>query len=69
MPRLTPDTTLRRSIEKSDLTLAELGRIAKVDRSSISRYVRGERDLTFAAASRLMQVLGLRVVQEEENVR
>ena len=50
---------LRERIEESDLSLRELGRLAGIDVSQLSRFINEQRDLTLAAAGRLCHVLGL----------
>ena len=53
---------LRGAIQDSGQSLNQLGKQAGVDHGRLSRFVRGERDLTLAAAGRLCHVLGLRLV-------
>jgi transcriptional regulator with XRE-family HTH domain len=50
---------LRHAIQASGLSLSHLGRQVGVDHSRLSRFLRGERDLTLDAVDRLCQVLGL----------
>jgi len=50
---------IRRAIRESGLPLNQLATRCGVDRGRLSRFVRGERDLTLAAADRLCCVLGL----------
>jgi plasmid maintenance system antidote protein VapI len=52
-----PDT-LRRTIRESGLSYAALARLADIDPRQASRFVEGF-DLTFEAASRIGQALGL----------
>ena len=53
--------TLRRSIKESRKSLSELARDSGVDASRLSRFVRGERDLTFTAAAAVAEAVGLRL--------
>ena len=59
---------LRQAILASGRSLSQLGRQAAIDHSRLSRFLRGERDLTLEAADRLCQVLGLVVVGVEPPV-
>ena len=52
---------IRRAIETSGLSLNQLGVVSGVDRGRLSRFMRGERDLTLTAAARLCEVLGLHI--------
>ena len=52
---------IRRAIETSGLSLNQLGVVSGVDRGRLSRFMRGERDLTLNAAARLCEVLDLHV--------
>jgi transcriptional regulator with XRE-family HTH domain len=54
---------LRKAVEESGLSMTELARISGVDRSQISRFVRGERLLALDAASKLCEALGLRITR------
>lgn len=68
--RLAPTVTvpghitsaLREAIEASGLPLAELQRRTGVDRSQLSRFLRGERSLTVRSMDALATELGLRLV-------
>jgi transcriptional regulator with XRE-family HTH domain len=53
---------LRKVIQGSGYTLNQLGKKSRVSQSQLSRFVRGERDLTFDAASRVADVLGVQFV-------
>jgi transcriptional regulator with XRE-family HTH domain len=53
---------LRDAIRQDGRTLAELAEASGVDPSRLSRFVRGQRDLTFNAAVRLCDALGIRLV-------
>ena len=56
----------RRSIQASGLSLSELARRSGVDHSRLSRFVRGERDLTLDAVDRLCAVLGVGFTEPEQ---
>ena len=53
---------LREAIQESGLSLNQLGRQAGIDHSRLSRFVRGERDLTLDSVDKLCRVLGLHLV-------
>jgi transcriptional regulator with XRE-family HTH domain len=50
---------VRQAIQDSPLSLLELGQRSGVNQSQLSRFVRGERGLTLAAAAKVCEVLGL----------
>jgi transcriptional regulator with XRE-family HTH domain len=50
---------VRQAVKDSGLSLSELARRSGVDVSRISRFVEGHRGLTFAAAARVCEALGL----------
>ena len=50
---------LRRAIQKSGQSLNQLSKACGVDRSRLSRFLRGERDLTLTAAGRVCETLGI----------
>jgi transcriptional regulator with XRE-family HTH domain len=54
---------VREGIRSSGQSLNELGKKAGIDHGRLSRFVRGERDLTLSAAARLCAVLGLQLVK------
>ncbi|MDX1632893.1 MAG: helix-turn-helix transcriptional regulator [Thermoanaerobaculia bacterium] len=54
--------TLREAIDASGLPLTELQRRTGVDRSQLSRFMRGERSLTLQSVDSLADELGLRLV-------
>ncbi len=56
---------LRQTIRDSGRTLNNLGRQAGIDSGRLSRFMRGERDLTGAAMAKLCAALGLRLVGTE----
>jgi transcriptional regulator with XRE-family HTH domain len=56
---------LKEAIRRSGESLNHLGRRAGVDDGSLSRFIRGERDLTLATADRLCKALGLKLVAGE----
>lgn len=49
----------RVAIEKSDLTLKELGKRSKVDVSQLSRFMREERGLSIKTAEKVAKVVGI----------
>lgn len=53
---------LRKAIETSGRSLSELGRVSGVNNSQLSRFMRGERSLTVAAAGRICEALDLHLV-------
>lgn len=54
--------SLREAIDASGLPLAELQKRTGLDRSQLSRFMRGERSLTLTSVDRLADELGLRLV-------
>jgi plasmid maintenance system antidote protein VapI len=54
---------LRALIGDARLSVYDLARDANVDRSILSRFLRGERTITLETADRLAKVLKLRLVQ------
>jgi transcriptional regulator with XRE-family HTH domain len=50
---------VRQAIQDSPLSLLELGQRSGVNQSQLSRFLRGERGLTLAAAAKVCEVLGL----------
>jgi plasmid maintenance system antidote protein VapI len=60
---------IRRGIRESGLTLVDLGRAADVSPSQLSRFVRGERDLTLSVGLRVAEALGLRLVKPRRKKR
>jgi transcriptional regulator with XRE-family HTH domain len=50
---------LREAIRKSGESLNQLGERSGLDSARLSRFMRGERDLTLSAAEKLCQALGL----------
>lgn len=53
---------LLKALQSTDLSLRELARRAEIDVSQLSRFVKGQRDLTLEAAARLGKVLGLQTI-------
>jgi hypothetical protein len=49
---------LRDAIRDSGIGIRELGRMAEIDPSRISRFMRGERSIDVIAASAICQALG-----------
>jgi transcriptional regulator with XRE-family HTH domain len=56
---------LRDAITHSGLSVSQLGKAARVDAARLSRFLRGERDLTLTAATQLCRVLGLRLCEDD----
>jgi plasmid maintenance system antidote protein VapI len=50
---------LRQRIAASGLSLYKLGKVSGVDESRLSRFMRGERDLTLAGAAQICKFLGI----------
>jgi transcriptional regulator with XRE-family HTH domain len=50
---------LRQAIRSSGESLNQLGERSGLDSARLSRFMRGERDLTLSAAEKLCDVLGL----------
>jgi transcriptional regulator with XRE-family HTH domain len=58
----TMSDRLRTAIRGSGISLNDLGRKTGVDSGRLSRFMRGQRDLTLGAAEQLCKVLGLQLV-------
>lgn len=56
-PGLT--TQLRSAIERSGLSLNDIAKASGIDSGRLSRFMRGERDLTLSAADRICDALHL----------
>jgi transcriptional regulator with XRE-family HTH domain len=56
---------LRQAIRGCGKSLNQIGKQAKIDHSRLSRFMRGERDLTLDAAGRLCEVLGIELLLPE----
>ena len=56
---------LREAIKHSGQSLYQLAQATGVGRDRLSRFLRGERDLTLEAADRLCQALGLVLTKRE----
>ena len=54
---------IRRTITKQGWSLNQLGIKTGVDDGRLSRFMTGKRDMTLQAASRLVDALGLRLVE------
>jgi transcriptional regulator with XRE-family HTH domain len=55
---------LRQAIRDTGQSLAQLGKAAGLDSGRLSRFMRGERDLSLSGAARLCQVLHLHLVRD-----
>jgi transcriptional regulator with XRE-family HTH domain len=69
MTKPKPDVQeqLRQAITSSGQSLNAVASAAGLDSGRLSRFMRGERDLTFAAVARLCQTLGLKLAGVAEN--
>jgi hypothetical protein len=56
---------LRDAIRDSGQTLTRLGALCGVGKDRLSRFLRGERDLTLAAVAKICRALRLRLAPEE----
>ena len=54
---------LKQAIGNSGRSLNQLGRDAGIDPGRLSRFLRGERDLTLAAAEKICLALGLTLTE------
>jgi transcriptional regulator with XRE-family HTH domain len=50
---------LRQAIEDSGITMYKLSQDSGVNRSQLSRFMRGQRDLSLAVADKFCEVLGI----------
>lgn len=57
---------LKQAILNSGRSLNSLAKESGVDHGRLSRFIRGERDLTFAAAMKVCQVVGLVLVEAND---
>jgi transcriptional regulator with XRE-family HTH domain len=57
--RQTLAEQLREAITRSGITLYKLSQESGIDRSQLSRFMRGERDMSLLVTDKLTQVLGL----------
>jgi transcriptional regulator with XRE-family HTH domain len=57
---------LREAIRRSGQTLNQLSGVCGVGRDRLSRFLRGERDLTLSAAEQICRALGLRLTRGDE---
>lgn len=57
---------LREAIQGSKMSLNELARQCGVGPDRLSRFVRGQRDLTLEAAEKICDTLGLRLAPEKQ---
>ncbi len=58
--------SLRRAIVRSGLTHYRIAQDAGITPPMIDRFVRGERDLRLETASKIAEVLGLNLVENEQ---
>ncbi len=57
---------LREAVQASGQSLNQLSQACGVDRGRLSRFLRGERDLTLAAAGQLCDALGLQLCRRDD---
>lgn len=57
--KATASEVLRQAIQDSGMSQNELARLTGVEQASISRFTRGERDLSLGSVDRLLPILGL----------
>ncbi len=57
-------TLMREAIEKSGMTLLEIADRTGVSQSQLSRFTRGERNITFPTAEKIGKLLGLELVRK-----
>jgi transcriptional regulator with XRE-family HTH domain len=55
---------IQNAIEKSGLTLLEIARRTGVSQSQLSRFTRGERNLTLPTAEKIGKLLGLELKEK-----
>jgi transcriptional regulator with XRE-family HTH domain len=58
---------LKEAVRGCGLSLNELGKRAGLDHARLSRFVRGERDLTLTAAAQLFEALGFKLAADENH--
>jgi hypothetical protein len=63
VPRVVED--LREAIRRSGQSLNQISKLSGIDSGRLSRFMRGQRDLTFTAAGRVCDALCLRLAPEE----
>jgi len=56
---------LKQTIRDSGLSLNELAKRSGVDDSQLSRFLRGERDISLSATEKLVQFFGLKLVKSK----
>jgi transcriptional regulator with XRE-family HTH domain len=56
-------TQIREAVRDDGRTLTEIAESSGLDAGRLSRFVRGERDLSLAAAARLCEALGFELVR------
>jgi transcriptional regulator with XRE-family HTH domain len=65
-PRKAPSVTdqLRERVRETGQTMTEIARRSGVSLSQVSRFMRGERDLTGDSINKLCAALGLKLAEE-----
>jgi transcriptional regulator with XRE-family HTH domain len=66
-PRNNLEEQLRAAIRECGMSLTQLGDTTGVDSGRLSRFMRGERDLTLGATTKLCEALGLRLTRPSPN--
>jgi plasmid maintenance system antidote protein VapI len=66
MRRTTMAETLRKAIEASGETVADIARGAGIAQPVLHRFVKGERDLTLRTAEKLVRYFGLQLRQRDQ---
>jgi DNA-binding phage protein len=59
------DEELRQAVQNSSMSKYRICLEAKLDESSLYRFLHGERDLRMKTAARICEVLGLHLVEAE----
>jgi DNA-binding phage protein len=57
--------SLKEAIRDSGRSLNQIGKAAGIGHDRLSRFMRGERDLTLTSAEKVCEALGLRLTKEE----
>jgi transcriptional regulator with XRE-family HTH domain len=63
--RLSLSEMVRKAISESGETLVSIADKTDISASQLSRFVRGERDLTLGSADEVCKVLGLSLVKDQ----
>ena len=63
------ENQIRTAIEKSGLSVYRLAKDSGVSQPVLCRFVNGQRGITLATASKLVETLGLRLVSKKDKQR